>query len=196
MTASSSDPLAALFGVGFDTSRYGHHVTFLRHDLQRACPSFEFPESRQGYDRLLQQFQHLQQRCPTAHFHIRLDVAGQYAANLEAFLRGLPLPKTISVGEPTRNARYRQALFPKCKADPAESFCAARFALLEKPKASPETPEASYHLRELVQRLEGQVRQSTRACNQLHNQLARVFPELALVVTDLQVGWVLELLHR
>lgn len=196
MTASSSAPLAVLFGVGFDTSRYGHHVTFLRHDLERACPPFEFPESRQGYDRVLQQFQRLQQRCPAAHFHIRLDVAGQYAANLETFLRGLPQPKTISVGEPARNARYRQALFPKCKADPVESFCAARFALLEKPKASPETPEPHYHLRELVQRLEGQVRQSTRLCNQLHNQLARVFPELALLAPDLQAGWVLELLSR
>jgi transposase len=196
MTASSAASPAVLFGVGFDTSRYGHHVTFLRHDLERACPPFEFPESRQGYDRVLQQFQRLLQRCPAAHFHIRLDVAGQYAANLETFLRGLPYPKTISIGEPARNARYRQALFPKCKADPVESLCCARFALLEKPKASPETPEGYYQLRELVQRLEGQVRQSTRLCNQLHNQLARVFPELALVVPDLQVGWVLELLSR
>src|SRR6266540_4300263 len=29
-------------GVGFDTSRYGHHVTFLREDLQPACPPCEF----------------------------------------------------------------------------------------------------------------------------------------------------------
>jgi transposase len=196
MTASSTALPAVPFGVGFDTSRYGHHVTFLRHDLERACPPFEFPESRAGYDRVLQQFQRLAQRCPTAHFHIRLDVAGQYATNLETVLRSLPYPKTLSVGEPARNARYRQALFPKQKADPVESFCAARFALLEKPKASLETPEAYYQLRELVQRLEGQVRQSTRLNNQLHNLLARVFPELALVAPDLQAGWVLELLRR
>src|SRR5438309_1685436 len=41
------------FGVGFDTSRYGHHVTFLRADLQLACLPFEFPESRSGYDQVL-----------------------------------------------------------------------------------------------------------------------------------------------
>jgi transposase len=194
---AASDSLAptVLFGVGFDTSRYGHHVTFLRQDLQLACPPFEFLESRLGYDRLLDQFRHLAGRFPSAHFHIRLDVAGQYATNLETFLRGLSYAKTISVGQPARNADYRRAIFPKCKSDPAESLCAARFALLEKPKASPDT-SATYELRELVHRLEGQVRQSTRLTNQLHNLLARVFPELALLASDLQAGWALELLCR
>jgi transposase len=197
MTATS-DPSARVvaFGVGFDTARYGHHVTFLRHDLDKACAPFEFPESRLGYDRVLQQFARLSERFPTAHFHIRLDVAGQYATNLETFLRSLPYPKTLSVGEPARNASYRQAIFPKRKADPVESYCAARFALLEKPNATPETPAAYYHLRELVQRLQAQTCQSTRLTNQLHNTLARVFPELALLVPELQTGWVLELLSR
>src|SRR5438270_6436510 len=40
-TTAQSSPLA--IGVGFDTARYGHHVTFLRPDLQAACPAFEFP---------------------------------------------------------------------------------------------------------------------------------------------------------
>ena len=184
-----------LFGVGFDTARYGHHVTFLRQDLDLACPPFAFLESRAGYDRVRDQFDTLAQRFPSAHFHIRLDVAGQYATNLETFLRGLSVAKTISAGEPARNADYRRAIFPKCKSDPAESLCAARFALLEKPKASPDT-KAAYELRELVHRLEGQVRQSTRLTNQLHNLLARVFPELAQMAPDLQASWVLELLGR
>lgn len=183
-------------GVGFDTSRYGHHVTFLREDLQPACPPCEFPESRQGYDQLLQKFQQLQQRCATTHFHIRIDAAGQYATNLETFLRELPFTKTITVGEPARNQNYRKALFPKRKADPVESLCAARFALVEKPKATTTTPPPFYHLREIVQRLEGQGRQSTRLTNQLHNLLARVFPELGLVVADLQARWLLQLLAK
>jgi len=70
------------FGVGFDTSRYGHHVTFLRADLQPACLPFEFPESRAGYDQVLRKFQDLQAADPAVHFHIRLDAAGQYATNL------------------------------------------------------------------------------------------------------------------
>jgi hypothetical protein len=90
-------------GVGFDTSRYGHHVTFLREDLQPACPPCEIAESRQGYDQLLHQFQRLQQRVGAVHFHIRIDAAGQYATNLETFLRGLPFPTTITIGEPARN---------------------------------------------------------------------------------------------
>jgi len=187
---------AVSVGVGFDTSRYGHHVTFLREDLQPACPPCEFAESRQGYERLLRLFDNVQQGLAAVHFHIRIDAAGQYATNLETFLHALPFPKTISVGEPARNQSYRKALFPKRKADPVESLCAARFALLEKPKPSPATAAPFHQLREVVQRLEGQCRQSTRLTNQLHNLLARVFPELGLVVADFQAHWVLQLLHR
>src|SRR5436190_8157835 len=97
-TPASTTPI----GVGFDTARYGHHVTFLRADLQPACPPFEFPETRPGYDRVLQQFHDLAPADTAVHFHIRIDVAGQYASNLEAFLRSLPFPKTITVGEPAR----------------------------------------------------------------------------------------------
>ena len=183
-------------GVGFDTARYGHHVTFLREDLQPACPPCEFAESRQGYERLLRLFHSVHQGLAAVHFHIRIDAAGQYATNLEAFLHALPFAKTITVGEPARNQSYRKALFPKRKADPIESLCAARFALLEKPKPSPATAAPFQHLREIVQRLEGQGRQSTRLSNQLHNLLARVFPELGLLVADLQARWLLQLLSR
>jgi transposase len=195
MSTLSPAPMLAI-GVGFDTSRYGHHVTFLREDLQLACPPFEFPESHAGYQLVRQQFLVLLQRFPAAHFHIRLDAAGQYATNLEVFLRGLPVPQTLTVGEPARNQHYRKALFPKRKADPVESLCAARFALVEKPRPTSITPTAFYHLREIVARLEGQTRFSTRLTNQLHNLLARVFPELALIVVNFQTSWVLRLLHR
>jgi transposase len=183
-------------GAGFDTARYGHHVTFLTAELQPACAAFEFTESRDGYDRLGEQFQQLRQRFPNAHFHIRIDAAGQYATNLEVFLRTLPHPHTLSVGEPARNNNYRKALFPKRKADPVESHCAARFALQEQPSAHPETSAALQALREIVSRLEAQTRQSTRFVNQLHNLLARVFPELALEADDFQTNWVLQLLDR
>ena len=79
--------------------------------------------------------------------HIRIDAAGQYATNLETFLQALPFPKTITVGEPARNQSYRKALFPKRKSDPIESLCAARFALLEKPRPSPATAAPFHHLR-------------------------------------------------
>jgi transposase len=183
-------------GVGFDTARYGHHVTFLLPDLEPACPAREIVESRLGYQLVQQQLQELQQRHGDVHFHIRLDAAGQYAANLEAFLRAVPFPKTITVGEPARNDHYRKAISPKRKADPVESYCAARFALLERPRETPATPEPFHSLREIVQRLEGQTRQSTRLTNQLHNLLARVFPELATFVADLQTDWVLRLLDK
>jgi transposase len=191
---TTANPLA--IGVGFDTSRYGHHVTFLRPDLQPACRAFEFPESRVGYERVRQQLQQLYDRAGQVHFHIRLDAAGQYAANLEAFLRDLPFPRTLTVGEPARNAHYRKAVSPKRKADPVESHCAARFALLEQPPAAAACPAPFVALRALGQRLHAQVRHATRLTNQLHNLLARVFPELALVVPDVQAGFVLELLKR
>lgn len=195
-TPNSASATATLIGVGFDTARYGHHVTFLRTDLQPACPPLEFTESREGYDRLLAQFHRVASPGSDVHFHIRIDVAGQYAANLETFLRALPFRTTLSVGDPGRNASYRKALFPKCKADPVDSLCAARFAVREQPAATPFRPVALQQLREIVGRLQTQIRQSTRLTNQLHNLLARVFPELATLAPDLQTQWVLNLLRH
>ena len=104
---SASAAQTVAIGVGFDTARYGHHVSFLFHNLQPACTPLEFTESQAGYQRVQQLFQSLHQRFPNVHFHVRLDAAGQYATNLEAFLRQLPFPITLSVGEPARNHNYR-----------------------------------------------------------------------------------------
>src|SRR5262249_46538306 len=51
-------------------------------------------------------------------------------------------------------------------------------------------------LREIASRLEAQTRQSTRLANQLHNLMARVFPELATIARDFQAHWVLPLLDH
>jgi transposase len=196
MSTTPAPANAVPIGVGIDTARYGHHVTFLRDDLQPAVPAFSFAESRDGYEQLERQFRKLHQQFPAVHFHIRLDAAGQYAANLETFLRRLPFPATLSIGEPARNQRYRQALFPKRKSDPVESYCAARYALRERPGATPAHAAAIAQLRETVSRLEAQSRHSTRLINQLHNLLARVFPELAMIQEDLTANWVLRLLDK
>jgi transposase len=183
-------------GVGIDTARYWHHATFLQEDLQPARAAFEFQENRAGYDRLYHALAGLAERHPGVHFCIRLDAAGQYAMNLEVFLRSLPWPTTLSVGEPKRNQRYREAISPKRKADPVDSACAARFALRERPAATAALPTAVHRLREVASRLGAQIRHRTRLVNQLHNLLARVFPELDMIVAHLPVQWVLELLER
>lgn len=129
-------------GVGLDTARYGHHVTFLGHDLQPATEPFGFGESREGYDQLREAFQQLTRRHENVHFHIRIDAAGQYAANLQRFLYALDFPKTISVGEPKRNKDYRSVHFPKRKADPVDSHACARFAIVEHPRARIRPPSS------------------------------------------------------
>ena len=111
-----------VLGVGIDTARYGHHVSFLRSDCQLAAKPIIVLESRKGYRQLQQQLERLHRRQPEARLYVRIDAAGQYAANLERFLRALPLPLEISVGEPARNKAYRQAHFPKRKADSIDSL--------------------------------------------------------------------------
>jgi transposase len=185
-----------VLGVGIDTARYGHHVSFLRPDCQPAAEPMTVVESREGYRQLQQRLESLHGRHPEARLYVRIDAAGQYAANLERFLRQLPLPLEISVGEPARNKAYRQAHFPKRKADSVESLANARYAVVERPPASWEVPAAFAALREVSSQLQSQIRQSTRLTNRLHNQLSRVFPELAVVVTSITARWVLELLAK
>jgi transposase len=183
-------------GVGIDTARYGHRVSFLRPDLRPAAPPLTVTENHAGYQALRDRLDQLRRQHPQVHFHVRIDAAGQYAANLELFLRGLDLPMTVSVGEPKRNKDYRRAHFPKRTTDDTESQAMARFAVVERPPATPAPTQSLDLLRELVGRLQGQSKQTTRASNRLHNLMARTFPELATLAEDITTGWVLCLLEK
>ena len=129
-------------GVGIDTARYGHRVSFLRPDRKPAAKPLTVMENRAGYQALQDRLNQLHEQHPTANFHVRIDAAGQYAVNLELFLRSLKLPMTISVGEPKRNKDYQKAHFPKRTTDDTESQAMARFAVVELPNATsaPSTP--------------------------------------------------------
>lgn len=192
----SSASAVRYVGVGIDTARYGHHVTFLGDDKQRALPPVDITESRSGYRRLQRELDRLQRRYPQAEIYVRIDAAGQYAYNLETFVRSLDLPLIVSVGEPKRNKDYRQAHYPKRKADPVESLAMARYAVVERPGASRATPMEFAALRRVASRLRAQVKQSTRLTNQLHETLSAAFPELATLVYDVAARWVLTLLKK
>ena len=183
-------------GVGIDTARYGHRVSFLRGDKQPAAPSMNFTETRQGYSKLWQQLKNLHRKHRNAQFHVHIDAAGQYAANLEHFLRSLDLPLNISIGEPKRNKDYHKAFFPKRTSDATESQAMARFGVMEQPPQTPATPNEFYVLREIAGRLQGGSKDATRAINRLHNRIARVFPELPMIASDISAAWVLTLLKR
>lgn len=183
-------------GVGIDTARYGHRVTFLDDRRNPAAEPLTVMETREGYRLLERRLEQLQQRHPGVCFEVRLDAAGAYAANLERFLRGLTLPISLSVGQPKRNKDYQQVHFPKRKSDDTESRAMARFAVVERPAPTPEVGQEFLVLREVASRLQAQTRQTARAVNQLHNLLARVFPELATVAPDLSRAWVLNLLAK
>ena len=183
-------------GVGIDTARYGHRVSFLRPDRKPAAKPLTVMENRAGYQALQDRLNQLHEQHPTAHFHVRIDAAGQFAVNLELFLRGLKLPMTISVGEPKRNKDYQKAHFPKRTTDDTESQVMVRFAVIELPNATPAPSTPMILLREVAGRLQSKVKQTTQAINRLHNLLARVFPELATLTEDMSVGGVLKLLDK
>ena len=158
-------------GVGIDTARYGHRVAFLRPDRQPAAKSLTVLENQAGYRALQQRLDELHQKHPQAHFHVRIDAAGQYATNLENFLRGLGLPMTLSIGEPKRNKDYQKAHFPKRTSDDTESHAMARFAVVEQPPATPAPTPAMILLREVAGRLQAQVKQTTQATNRAIGRL-------------------------
>lgn len=196
MKTPSKPAAPRVIGVGIDTARYGHRVSFRRPDHQPAAKPLTVMETQAGYQGLQEELERLHRQHPRAHFHVRIDAAGQYAANLERFLRGLALPMTLSVGEPKRNKDYQKAHFPKRTTDDTESQAMARFAVVELPAATLALPPPMVLLREVAGRLQAQVKQTTQAINRLHNLMARVFPELATLVNDFAARWVLQLLDK
>src|SRR5438128_2354527 len=139
MRATSSAPLDRI-GVGIDTARYGHRVSFLRPDRTPAAKPLTVLENHAGYHELQLRLESLHQQHLQAQFHVRIDAAGQYAANLEHFLRTLPLPLILSIGDPTRNKDCQKAHFPKRTTDDTESHAMARFAVVELPEATLAVP--------------------------------------------------------
>jgi len=194
--ASVQSTTVAVIGVGIDTSRYGHHVSFLRDDLQPATEPITMMETREGYDQLLGVLRNLRRRHPDVVFQIRVDEASQYAANLRTFLYTLPFEKTVSIGDCVRNKSYRVAHFPKRKSDAVDSLSLARFAVLEQPASVEKIPMELCALRDIASRLEAQTREVTRHLNQLHNVLSRVFPEFDTIVRELNAKSILELLKK
>ena len=183
-------------GIGFDTARYAHHVSFLDEKKRTAAKPFHFTETADGYLKLRQALDRLAKKHTRLHLHIRIDAAGQYAENLLQWLHQLPFDTTISVGQPARNKAYRTVHFDKRKADPTESLACARFAIVERPQATPHNPPEFRQLRDAVAMREAAAKQQTRLVNQLHGLLARVFPELAVHVKDLSASYVLTLLDK
>src|SRR5262245_7858772 len=194
-----ADPPVIAIGVGIDTSRYGHYAAFLDPDLQTSAPDLEVIESAAEYAKLRQRLLDLVARHGRVHFHVRLDAAGLYADNLLAWFDALEIAGatfTVSCGDTQRNKNYRVAVYGHQKSDPVEARACARYALTERPTPSPAVGPALVPLRPVAARLQAVVRQRTRLVNQLHQLLARTFPELAVLVKDLTTGWVLELLTR
>ena len=171
-----STATASLIGVGIDTARYGHHVSFLDQDKRTAAQPFHFAENASGYRRLEKVLQRLLSKQPDAQLLLHIDAAGQYAENLLQWLHRLQMPTVISVGQPAKNKAYRQVHFEKRKADPVESLACARFAVVERPPASPHHPAEFAQLRDVVALLEASSKHHTRLVNQLHGLLSRAFP--------------------
>src|SRR5437870_5808218 len=119
-SAPAPDRPPRRFGVGIDTSRYGHYAAFLSDDLQPAAQELSFAESAAGYARLRQRLDAIAQRHGSVHFVVRLDAAGPYADNLLHYLHTLgsaadagaaggpvAFVLTLSCGDPQRNQNYR-----------------------------------------------------------------------------------------
>ena len=95
-------------GVGIDTARYGHRVSFLRPDRKPAAKPLTVMENRACYQALQDRLNQLHEQYHTANFHVRIDAAGQYAVNLELFLRSLRGTNKMSLGIANVNRSSRK----------------------------------------------------------------------------------------
>ncbi len=184
-------------GIGIDTARYGHHVSFMDDQKRQAAKPFHFNEDAKGYQSLHSAIEQLCQKQPGCVLHIHVDAAGQYAENLLQWLSKQQWPATvvISVGQPARNKAYRKAHYDKRKADPIESLACARFGVIERPDATFQPATEFSVLRDAVAQMEASATNRARLINQLHNMLARAFPELAVIVKDVSAKSILKLLE-
>src|SRR5208283_4268881 len=95
---STATPLDRI-GIGIDTARYGHRVSFLRPDRQPAAKPLTVLESHAGYQALQERLEHLHEQHPQVQFHVRIDDAESQAmarfAVVEVPAATPPLPPTL-----------------------------------------------------------------------------------------------------
>ena len=191
------NPITSNIGIGIDTARYGHHVSFLDEDKRTAGKPFHFKENSEGYQELRKALDKLRAKHPDGTIYVRVDAAGQYADNLIHWLhKQQDLTLSISVGAPLKNKRYREAHYDKRKADPVESLACARFAVVERPEPMPAPDAAFGALRNTVSALEACATNLTRLVNQLHMLLALSFPEFAVIISDISNGSALKVIEK
>ena len=159
---------------------------------------FTFAESPAGYAQLRQALRadfNRNMDMFTSTFVLMPPVSTRPTWN--SFSGRLPCEKTISVGQPKQNRDYCKAHFPKRKADPVESLACARFAIVERPAPTPETPSAFAQLRE-TRRRPGEPSQANHAVGQPAPQSPgpRLSRAGAGWFRSLRAVWVLRLLAK
>jgi transposase len=188
---------STVFGVGIDTARYGHHVSFVDQDIRPATNPYHFKEDQAGYDKLKKSLLALAKKSPDAQIRVCIDPAGIYGNNLTQFLKSIDLPNlTVSVAHPETSKDYRKLVVGHKKADASDSWACARYAVKENPEPTPQTPPQLDSLRRCVSELEATATERTMLVNQLHNLLASVFPELAVYLGDIASSYCLKLLAK
>ena len=83
---------STVFGVGIDTARYGHYVSFVDQDIRTATNGYLFKEDLAGYEKLKKSLLALVKKSPDAKIRVCIDPAGVYGNNLTQFLQKLEIP--------------------------------------------------------------------------------------------------------
>ena len=166
-------------GVGIDIARYRHVVQFIDANKRPLRQKLVIDENRQGYDRLAKTFDDLARRHRDPLFRCVIDDASVYGRNLRTFLQTLPHKVVITAANPLLNRYYKKAFLKDNKNDELDAQFVARFAVSERPAASPPIDPDIELLKTLCSRLASQKRQTLRISNQMHQLLATCFPEFA-----------------
>ena len=173
-------------GVGIDVARYEHVVQFWSPAKEPIRHELAVPESREGYDALQQAMQELDRIHHRPVFRINMDMANVYGQNLQAFLQQQSFRMVITELNPLTNRRYKEVFLQDNRSDAIDAAAAARFAIVEKPKASPHLDPFHQRLLAVVSRYESQTRSTTRLVCQLHQALSRAWPEFPGLFGTLQ----------
>ena len=183
-------------GVGIDVARYEHVVQFWSPDKEPMRRELAVPESREGYEALQQAMQELNRIHHGPVFRIGMDMANVYGQNLQAFLQQQSFRMVITELNPLTNRRYKEVFLQDNKSDAIDAAAAARFAIVEKPKASPHLDPFHQRLLAVVSRYESQTRSTTRLVCQLHQALSRAWPEFPSLFQDLRSATARAVLHK
>ena len=160
--------------VGIDVSKFKHTCCIINEEGEVVKSSFDFPNSKEGFDLLIEIFKSIDQ---PEHFQIMMEATGHYHECLFRYL--VASHYQVQIKNPAVITRFKESEYlDKAKTDNLDALLIAQYASKHSFSPSMLKSYSIERIRRIARAKYFLYQDKTRTINHLHRYLDESFPEL------------------